>query len=405
MPFQADAALIPFNHVSTALSAAVATLDMLSERLKAPFLEPILNVMQALLTAIQNVKRHQEDCAQMMEQIHQLLYAIIHVHIKSDTGGKLPPPMLNHLGKFTDRRKAKSSSFFTEGEMRVLLRDCQMGLEHAFEVFKECIRSKVSHFEAMWRKCRNNAEKTHEEVLEMISALSNVGTTDAGSTSLFPTDEQSPLQQVYHLALIITMRGAERPANVPWTRPFLEPFMPLTQDAARQTFIDIADDGHTFEEIDKILVLVDNMPLVIYLIAHLVDDEGFVCVLDRWEKERTSLLSDGYDRHSNLDLSISLSLESPQMLALPEAQELLSLLSILPDGLSDTDLVQSNLAINNVLARKLLRFRPHHVPPKRVIRVASMDPRAATVRHARSGSYRRRPVATCIGLPGGLHGW
>ncbi|KAJ7457800.1 P-loop containing nucleoside triphosphate hydrolase protein, partial [Mycena latifolia] len=162
------------------------------------------------------------------------------------------------------------------------------------------------------------------------------------------------LADIDHLALIITMRGAERPAKIRWTHPFLEPLKPLTQDAARQTFIDITDEGHTIEEIDKILLLVDNMPLAIDLIAHMVDGEGLASVLDRWETERTSLLSKGHDRRSNLDLSISLSLESPRMLALPEAQELLSLLSILPDGLSNTDLVQSKLPINNVLACKAM---------------------------------------------------
>ncbi|KAJ7476748.1 hypothetical protein FB451DRAFT_1132081 [Mycena latifolia] len=162
------------------------------------------------------------------------------------------------------------------------------------------------------------------------------------------------LTDVDHLALIITMRGAERPAKVRWTRPFLDPLSPLTQDAAHQTFIDIADGGYTLEEIDKILLLVDNMPLAIDLIAHLVDYEGLASVLDRWEREKTSLLSEGHDRGSNLDLSISLSIESSRMLALPELRELLSLLSILPDGLSDTELVQSKLPIDNILACKAM---------------------------------------------------
>ncbi|KAF8141024.1 hypothetical protein K438DRAFT_2115246 [Mycena galopus ATCC 62051] len=52
------------------------------------------------------------------------------------------------------------------------------------------------------------------------------------------------LTDVEHLALIITMRGAERPAKVQWTRPFLPPLSPLEYDAARQTFIDIAEDHH-----------------------------------------------------------------------------------------------------------------------------------------------------------------
>jgi hypothetical protein len=37
-----------------------------------------------------------------MEQIHELLNAIIVVHINSDTGGELPPVMLRHIGKFTE---------------------------------------------------------------------------------------------------------------------------------------------------------------------------------------------------------------------------------------------------------------------------------------------------------------
>jgi hypothetical protein len=38
----------------------------------------------------------------MLEQIHQLLYAIIHVHATSSTGGELTPKMLNNLGQFAE---------------------------------------------------------------------------------------------------------------------------------------------------------------------------------------------------------------------------------------------------------------------------------------------------------------
>jgi hypothetical protein len=37
-----------------------------------------------------------------MEQTHELLDAIIILHINSDTGGALPPSTLNHIGKFTE---------------------------------------------------------------------------------------------------------------------------------------------------------------------------------------------------------------------------------------------------------------------------------------------------------------
>jgi hypothetical protein len=153
------------------------------------------------------------------------------------------------------------------------------------------------------------------------------------------------------------MRGAERPAKVRWTRPFLIPLQSLGRDAARQTFSEIAEDHYSPEEVDKVLSLADGMPLVINLIAHLVDVEGCSNVLSRWEEEKTSMFSEGYDKRSNLDLSISLSLSSPRIKAVPHAQDLLSLLSMLPDGLSDIELCHSNLPIDNILGCKTALIR------------------------------------------------
>ncbi|KAJ7879360.1 hypothetical protein B0H13DRAFT_1548685, partial [Mycena leptocephala] len=179
-----------------------------------------------------------------------------------------------------------------------------------------------------------------------------------------PADSRSPIEEflslltgVDHLALLITMRGAERPSKVAWTRPFLQPLKPLEQSAARQTFIDIADNNHESAEVDRVLCLTDNMPLAINLMAHLVDSEGCTNVLSRWEEEKTSLISDGYDKKSNLDLSISLSLSSPRLNSTPDSKSLLSLLSMLPDGLSDVELVQSKLPIDNILACKAALMR------------------------------------------------
>jgi hypothetical protein len=45
-----------------------------------------------------------------------------------------------------------------------------------------------------------------------------------------------------------------------------------------------------------VLALTDNMSLAITLLAHLVDSEGCSNVLVRWEEEKTSMISDGYDR-------------------------------------------------------------------------------------------------------------
>ncbi|KAJ7794270.1 P-loop containing nucleoside triphosphate hydrolase protein [Mycena olivaceomarginata] len=160
----------------------------------------------------------------------------------------------------------------------------------------------------------------------------------------------SLLTDIEHLALMITMRGAERPGKMQWTRPFLQPLKPLDQDAARKTFIDIADENHNLDEVDKVLSLTDNMPLAVNLIAHLVDSEGCPNVLARWEKEKISVISVGTDKEANLEISISLSLSSPRLNR--HSRDLLSLLSMLPDGLSDVELVQSKLPIKNVLGCK-----------------------------------------------------
>ncbi|KAJ7073824.1 P-loop containing nucleoside triphosphate hydrolase protein, partial [Mycena amicta] len=185
-------------------------------------------------------------------------------------------------------------------------------------------------------------------------------------------DLLSRLSDIKHLALIVTMRGVERPDKVKWTQPFLRPLQPLSPEAARQTFLEIADSvKYTEVEIDQVLALTDNMPLAIDLIAHLVDSESCATVLSRFEGEKTSLLSEGVDRRSNLDMSISISLSSPRLVAIPSAIHLLSLLSILPDGLADAELLPSRLPVANILEckRALLRTSLAYTTNQRRLKV------------------------------------
>ncbi|KAJ7344087.1 hypothetical protein DFH08DRAFT_636057, partial [Mycena albidolilacea] len=146
----------------------------------------------------------------------------------------------------------------------------------------------------------------------------------------------SMLTDIEHLTLIITMPGAERPAKVQWTHPFLAPLGPLSDEPAQQKFMDITDNIDVNEDIHQILMFTDNMPIAVNLIAHLSEYEGLSNVLTWWETEKTALLSAGYDRRSNSDISIGLSVSSPRIIS--DSKELLKLLSILPDGLADAEL-------------------------------------------------------------------
>ncbi|KAJ7067361.1 hypothetical protein C8F01DRAFT_665982 [Mycena amicta] len=167
----------------------------------------------------------------------------------------------------------------------------------------------------------------------------------------------SLVTDIPHIALLITMRGAERPAQVRWTRPFLTALVPLSLDAARQTFLDIADEASDDPQIDELLEFTDNLPLAVNLVAHVASLEGCTQTLERLKSERTAALSDGHHKRANLEMSIHLSLSSPRLRSSPDAQELLSLVSLLPDGISDSDLLQSQIPIPDILKCKSTLIR------------------------------------------------
>ncbi|KAK7053515.1 NB-ARC domain-containing protein [Favolaschia claudopus] len=160
----------------------------------------------------------------------------------------------------------------------------------------------------------------------------------------------SQLADVPNLGLLVTMRGSERPGKVKWNRPFLPPLEPLSLASSRQIFFDIADEPEPGEEsvLDDLLTLSGNLPLALSLLANVASFEGYSGALDRWRIENFTLLSLGNDKSSNLETSITLSLRSTQISSFPPAQELLSLLSLLPDGVLTKDIAASKVAIPDV---------------------------------------------------------
>ncbi|KAJ7452066.1 hypothetical protein B0H11DRAFT_2288746 [Mycena galericulata] len=180
----------------------------------------------------------------------------------------------------------------------------------------------------------------------------------------------SVLADLSHVALLVTMRGQERPSKMRWNRPFIAPLKPLSSDAAHQIFLTITDA--TSEEdaarITELVSLTGNLPLVVTLMAHVASYEGCETVLSRWKKENVSLLSDGFDKNTNLETSLRISLSSPRMTSCPGALQFLSFLSLLPDGISDVDLFKSSCPIPELPRAKstLLRTSLAHIEAGRL---------------------------------------
>ncbi|KAJ7736149.1 hypothetical protein B0H16DRAFT_1764430 [Mycena metata] len=480
-------------NVKASLTPAVELLEELNKAFGPPFVQAIGETTRALINGIESQKlKRNKDALQLMEKLHLPIYAIIHLHLKSETLGSLPPIILENIGRFTgivhkiytfleaQQEGNIIRQLFRQSELNGLLKECRAGLDQAMEVFKIDTSFMVLNNTTEVQQIANTM---YAELLELISTFSDGTTSDRSSSPLYrggddlqkssqsfsmlpaepkrfygreselaevlqaltqetprvailggggmgktclakatlhhphtstrftrrffvsaepasndlelaaliglhvgleagqdlrksvvqffsmgeptllildnletpwePMESRtgienflSSLTQVNHLALLITMRGAERPGKVRWTRPFLLPLKPLSDDAAQHLFNDITDDSDQTEEKNQLLQFTENMPLAVDLMAHLVDYRGLSDVLASLQTEKTSLLSTGHDRRSNLDISISISISSPRITS--SAKELLSLLSILPDGLSDIELTQSDLPISDI---------------------------------------------------------
>lgn len=172
----------------------------------------------------------------------------------------------------------------------------------------------------------------------------------------------SRLTDLENVSLIITMRGTERPKGVAWNRPFLPPLGTLHPNESKDLFRDIsdaqypngyihADDGEQ-DGLDELLDLCDNLPLAVELMANLAQPglESVPVLLKRWKRERrsTKLLNQGESQRESLEVSIRLSLSSPRLAQKPDALALLSILSLLPDGLRNDELETAIPSIEDI---------------------------------------------------------
>ncbi|KAJ7020573.1 hypothetical protein C8F04DRAFT_1196484 [Mycena alexandri] len=101
MPHQQTIVEVRLENISKCVTITVNTLDVLVNTLKIPGLEAMVNTTQSLLKFVQTIKQAKNECAELMEQTHNILNGIIGVYVKSDTGIELPPSTLNEIANFT----------------------------------------------------------------------------------------------------------------------------------------------------------------------------------------------------------------------------------------------------------------------------------------------------------------
>jgi len=133
-----------------------------------------------------------------------------------------------------------------------------------------------------------------------------------------PKDNQQAVEElllqltdVPGLSLIVTLRGAERPSGIPWTRPCIPPLHSLDYEASLTTFISIADVHRNVPGLSELIEVTDGLPLAITLMATQAQYTSCEILLRRWNDKRTAMLRRGAEnRLSSLDVSIQISLES-----------------------------------------------------------------------------------------------
>ncbi|KAJ6580568.1 hypothetical protein DFH09DRAFT_1309885 [Mycena vulgaris] len=188
MPPRPTITQLRFINIVACLGGAVNTLEVISKSLETPFLQVMSSTIRSLLTAVQassynntthlgltqllqSVKKNKDDCTRMLEQVYELINAIIRLHITSEPAGELAPQILSELARFIEtlhkihtfveaqQEQSRIKQFFRQGEMNTLLKACNLGLDQALEVFKVQGAHILGDITAM----QEYAQKTHQE--------------------------------------------------------------------------------------------------------------------------------------------------------------------------------------------------------------------------------------------------
>ncbi|KAF8170444.1 hypothetical protein K438DRAFT_1773689 [Mycena galopus ATCC 62051] len=180
MPRQPTSSESHIENITACLTLALPLLNELNDAFGPPFVQSISNTIQALINLVK-----------LMDKIHQVLWAIINLYVKSETGGSLSPSMLDHIGSFTEtlhtiynfieakQEGSKIKQLFQNNEMNKLLKDSHARLDQVMEVLKLEAGAETSN---NIREFKTKADLMHRELIELVEALSDTGTLSEKSS-------------------------------------------------------------------------------------------------------------------------------------------------------------------------------------------------------------------------------
>ncbi|KAJ7596212.1 hypothetical protein C8J56DRAFT_819685 [Mycena floridula] len=139
-----------------------------------------------------------------------------------------------------------------------------------------------------------------------------------------------------HIALFITMRATVAPCEeIPWTEMRIKP---LEVESSHRLYTEIDTKARDDQKLSELLEMLGNMPLAVKLMARQGKSTGCTVkeLTESYLKIGTAMLgpSEGSDPQNSVSISISMSLDSPQIKLEPNAVVLLCRISLLPTGAS-----------------------------------------------------------------------
>ncbi|KAG5650377.1 hypothetical protein H0H81_012438 [Sphagnurus paluster] len=146
------------------------------------------------------------------------------------------------------------------------------------------------------------------------------------------------INKIPHITIVVTMRSSNPPAEqIMWHSIDLQA---VDHDAALQIYFDVYGDRgnslvHDDPDLPGLLKMIGHMPLAVTLMAKAAKLTGLSAakLAHKYEERGTAMLGpSGTDATHNMELCISLSVDSAPMKRVPEAFELLAILAMLPAG-------------------------------------------------------------------------